>query len=196
MDGYTIRLVRNLRVEMVMKKNLVVLACLVSVLVGYEIARCSELRGENLYAKYTGLALQESAAFALGNIDAWAWNGGKSYWPPYNRDIWHLHDGLMFCSTLASYISYSRWKPQYSIFSERGFVFVTGNLLFTSWVHQRGIRLVQTGKLFPSEKGHGFYVRWKWINLEIKSSDKLQWSLFGTGIVLLTLDAIWERFGF
>ena len=177
-----------------MKKHLFIMwAILLGILLGYLIAEAGELKGENLYAKYVGLAFQESAAFALGNIDAWAWNGGKSYWPPYNRDIWHLHDGLMFCSTVASYVSYSRWKSQYSVLSYRGLVFVTGNLLFTSWMHQRGIRLVQTGRFFPPEKGHGFYIRWKWLNLEIKSSDELQWSLFGAGVILLTIDALWER---
>ena len=177
-----------------MKKHLIIAwTILLGILLGHLIAKADEPKKENLYAKYTGLVFEEFGVFELGALDGYFFSGGKSKWPAYTRNVWHAHDFLMMGSMIGSYNLHAAWRSQHGILSSRMFVYGIGNLCLSSWIHTRGIRLVQTGKLFPPERGHGFFIQWKWLNIEVKSSDKLQWSLFGTGIVLLTLDAVWKE---
>ena len=180
-----------------MKKTFVVagfvLACIV---IGCAIGHCETPRyeaKENLYAKYLGLTFGTVAFFEYGAEQGYWMTDKNPRWPVYNADNAHLHWFLQRGASLGSVLLLSRWHKQDRLLSARSLTQFVGASCFLSWAHNRGLRLNQTGKLFPDERGHGFVIDIGFGKFEIKSSNELQWSMFGAGVLLLTLDACWNK---
>jgi hypothetical protein len=173
---------------------LVIAICLAPMILP-NVCKADPSQRESLITKYASLGLKMWAFGQIGADDAYyRWTDENSKWPIYNKDTWHFWSWSgRFSMVGASILDGFYWHPQQSLLSPRSVVYGLGTVFICTWTHNRFCRLVQTGQMFPPEKGHGFFLKWKWINLEIKSSDELQWGMFSAGIVLLTIDACWNK---
>jgi len=169
----------------------VVAICLAAMIV--PVLCKAETPKENLSAKYLGLSFGTVAFFEYGAEQGYWMTNKEPKWDLYTHDNAHLHWFLQRGASLGSVLLVSRWHKPDRLLSARSVVQFVGASCFLSWSHNRGLRLNQTGKLFPDEHGHGFVIDIGFGKFEIKSSNELQWGMFGAGVVLLTLDALWDK---
>jgi len=145
---------------------------------------------ENLCAKYTALLFGGVTFFEMGAEQGFWMTDKQSKWPAYSEDTMHAHWFLQRGSMVSAGLLMAHWYPKQQLISLKTLNQFIGVSCLYSWMHNRGLRLVQTGELFPPEKGHKFYIDFGFIRIEVNSSDTLQWGMLGAGLVLLTLDAV------
>lgn len=148
---------------------------------------------ENLTAKYMTMILANITFFEMGAEQGYWMTEKHSKWPAYSPETAHAHWFLQRASMVSAGMLAAHWHPQQRFLSGRTLVQFIGTSCMLSWVHNRGLRLVQTGELFPPERGHSFYIDFGFIRIEVKSTDELQWGMLGAGVALLTLDTLWNK---
>lgn len=147
---------------------------------------------ENLGAKYAALLFGGVTFFEMGAEQGYWMTDKQSKWPAYSEDTAHAHWFLQRGSMVGAGLLAAHWHPDQKFISWRTLNQFIGTSCLYSWMHNRGLRLVQTGELFPPEKGHKFYIDFGFIRIEVNSSDELQWGMLGVGLGLLLIDAITE----
>jgi len=178
-----------------MKKNLIAISwLLIWILTSYKIANSAEPREENLYAKYMAGVFGLVVGFEEGCEQGFNFLGENSKWFGFNKDNSHLHYGLRRASMVGAGLLAASWHPKQRFLSGRTAVQWFSYWTFYSFVHNRGLRLVQTGRAFPiNELGHSFYFDIGFIRVEVKMRNELQWGMLGVGLVGLALDACWSK---
>jgi len=178
-----------------MKKNLFVAIWLVScVLLGCTVARCETPKKENLSAKYMAGLFGLVVGFEEGCEQGYFFLDESSKWAGLTKDNSHLHYGLRRTSMVGAGLLVSQWHPKQRFLSGRTAVQWFSYWTLYSFVHNRGLRLVQTGRAFPiNEFGHSFYFDIGFIRVEVKMRNEIQWGMLGMGVIGLAIDAAWNH---
>jgi hypothetical protein len=147
---------------------------------------------ENKASKYFAGVSGLFVAFSEGAEQGYFFQQEKSNWQPYNKGSAHLWWGARRVAMVGTGLLIANWHPQQQLCSWKTLnQYISYSLLY-SWTMNRGLRLVQTGKMFPSEKGHSWYIDAGFIRMEVKSQNWMQWTLLGVGTVGLILDYLYE----
>ncbi len=177
-----------------MKTLTIVLWIIVCLLAGVIIARAETPRQENLSAKYMAGIFGLVVGFEEGAEQGFNFLDEHSNWPGFTKDNSHLHYGLRRASMVGAGLLAANWHPKQRFLSSRTAMQWFSYWTLYSFIHNRGLRLVQTGRAFPiNEFGHSFYFDIGFIRVEVKMRNEIQWGMLGVGIIGLTIDALWNH---
>jgi len=155
-------------------------------------AQNKQTHNENYFAKYAAITMLAGSNFCEGLDQAWFFNGEKSYWKGYTKGTSHAWYFARRSMQVGSVLMAASWHPKQKLFSKRTFFQYAYITCIQSWTLNRGLRLVQTGELFPHERGHAWYIDFGWIRLSIQSQDWMQWTSLGLGVAGLVAENIWK----
>ena len=177
-----------------MKTLTIILWVIVCLLAGVIIAQANTPKRENLSDKYMAGIFGLVVGFEEGCEQGYNLLDENSKWPGFNKDNSHLHYGLRRASMVGAGLLAASWHPKQKFLSSRTAVQWFSYWTMYSFVHNRGLRLVQTGRAFPiNELGHSFYFDIGFIRMEVKMRNEIQWTMLGIGILGLTIDAVWQK---
>ena len=150
------------------------------------------LRPENYFLKYTAASLGLFVAFSEGCEQGYFFEDEQSKWPHYTKDTSHLWFGARRTAMIGAAFCAAGWHPKQKLFSGRTAVQYISFWCLYSWTMNRGLRVVQTGELFPPEKGHSWYIDLGFFRFDVQSEDWMQWATLGVGTAGLLIDALWN----
>jgi hypothetical protein len=151
-----------------------------------------QLRPENYFLKYTAASLGLFVAFSEGCEQGYFFQDRHSKWPHYTKDNSHVWFGARRVSMVGAGFCAAGWHPKQKFLSVRTAMQYISYCAMYSWTMNRGLRIVQTGELFPREKGHDWYVDLGFFRFDVKSEEWMQWTTLGVGAAGLLIDALWN----
>jgi len=161
---------------------------LILLLASLALAETKENKTMKYFAGISGLFV----AFEEGAEQGYFFQGENSHWQGYTKANAHLHWGARRAAMVGTGLLISQWHPRQKFLSWRTANQYVSYWFLYSWAMNRGLRLVQTGKPFPPEKGHAWYIDMGFLRVEVKAQDWMQWGILGIGAVGMALDAIFD----
>ena len=182
---------------MTFERKLIIAICVAAMaaailLMSWTAANADEPKKENLFAKYFFTAALPFSNFCEGLDQAWFFNGEASNWSGYSKANSHAWYFARRSSQVLSVLAASQWHPKSKLISGRMLFRYSYLTCLQSWALNRGLRLVQTGQLFPPERGHAWYIDFGWLRLEVQGQDWIQWGSLGYGVLGVIIDEMWD----